>query len=75
MPFAQEPECEHETAMFSGRAVYVLGLLHLPSAELSFIVKKKSLSRPLLSPTDLVRYRIIRRNTLISHEKIEGSRA
>jgi hypothetical protein len=24
---AQEPECGHKTAMFSGRTVYVLGLL------------------------------------------------
>jgi hypothetical protein len=25
----QEPKCGHETAMFSGRTIYVVGLLHL----------------------------------------------
>jgi hypothetical protein len=29
MPFGQEPECGHETALFSGRTIYVIGSLHL----------------------------------------------
>ena len=29
MPFAQDPECGHENAMFSGRVVYILGSLQL----------------------------------------------
>jgi hypothetical protein len=29
MPFGPEPECGQEKALLSGRAVYVLGLLHL----------------------------------------------
>jgi hypothetical protein len=27
--YAQEPECGHETALLSGRAIYVIGLLQL----------------------------------------------
>jgi len=27
--YGQEPECGHETAMFSGRTIYVVGLLQV----------------------------------------------
>ena len=29
MPFGQEPKCGHETAMFSGRTIYVIAPLQI----------------------------------------------
>ena len=29
MPFGQEPECGHESEMFSGRTIHVIKPLHL----------------------------------------------